>query len=117
MADALAPEVMREEFTNIIFARAGGKLSRQKCYDMVDSIITKQMQFYTAAETETQLVADTTDSVGIFGALGDLQAAAESMTRLGASTTPFMTSSERSQWQHSAMRMREGLNRLLALLT
>lgn len=110
--DALSPEVMREEFINILFAKSGGKLLRHKCAEMVDTILEKQMQFYQAV-AQPELTADTTQ---IMLALTGLAGCTEAVIRSGAAHTSRMNGKEHALWQRNATMLREKVNAILELL-
>lgn len=112
--DALGPEAMREEFTNILFAKSGGKLSRQKCYDMVDAVLAKQMQFYAAvAEPEVVAAPHKVNDV-----LHELQFTAGRLLEAGAEAVGYFGEKDdlRLKWQKRAIAFRQAVGNFLGLM-
>lgn len=112
--DALAPEVMREEFTNILFAKSGGKLSRNKCYEMVDAVLAKQMQFYSAvAEPEVVAAPHKVNDV-----LHEVQFTAGRLLEAGAEMSRLFgeTDEVRKKWQKRAIAFRQAVDNFLGLM-
>lgn len=112
--DALAPEAMREEFTNILFAKSGGKLSRNKCYEMVDAMLAKQMQFYAAvAEPEVVAAPHKVNDV-----LHEVQFTAGRLLEAGAEMSGYFGEGDemRKKWQKRAVAFRQAVDHFLGLM-
>lgn len=112
--DALAPDAMREEFTNILYAKSGGKLSRNKCYEMVDAVLAKQMQFYAAvAEPEVNAAPHRVNDV-----LHEVQFTAGRLIEVGATMSQHWADNDptRQRWQRCAVAFRQAVDNFLGLM-
>lgn len=110
--DAMEPHVLAKELENILVAGSGGKLSRPKCEDLVQRILTKQMQFYAAVATP-EITANAQEQYQV---ISDLQGTVEALIRCGAQGVEHMLPDVRVRWQTLAGRARTAVNRLTEML-
>jgi hypothetical protein len=108
--NAPAPEVMRLELVNIVYAKIGSHASRHKAEQIVDAVLEKQMIYYASmADPEV-----TTDEMARVAAVVEAKAVIETLIRQGAAVCDYMA--DKSLWQRIATRGRAVVAKLEALI-
>ena len=110
-ANAPDPAIMREEFINILVAGGTG-VARGKAERMIDAILAKQMEYYSAIADPTV----TEDVTQIMTALSGLEGSVNALIATGAKGVPALLSADQEAWRFQATRARENVQAVLALL-
>tara|TARA_B100000678_G_scaffold287994_2_gene295597 strand:+ start:6986 stop:7339 length:354 start_codon:yes stop_codon:yes gene_type:complete len=111
--DAPAPEVMHFELGNMLFAASGGKMSRDKCNEVVTRMLARQMEYYAAMATP-EVTASSEEQMM---AVGELQGLVNALITTGANYTQFMSAQQLTHWHQITARARGSMQRVLEMFT
>lgn len=108
--NAPSPEVMREDFINLMMGRA--QMPRNKAEALVDEMLKRQMGYYAMmAEPEV------TDDINlIMDTMTGFQESAIALITAGAGVVQYMNADQQERWRINAARVREKAAQLLQLL-